>query len=159
MLLRIKLLPSLLAILLLCVACARTPAAALPTSTPNLPSVKLEIRSVPDAARYDKTELAVPAGTRVTLEFHNGTGRGERIMQNWVLVQPGSEDGVVADAPTLTLADSFVAKSDTRVIAYSIAIVGSQSTELVFNAPPPGRYTYLSTTPRYYGMRGVLSVR
>ena len=79
-------------------------------------------------------------------------------MQNWVLVQPGAETGVISDAPNTTLDTSFIKPDDPRVIAFTTAVVGSQIAVVTFDAPPPGRYTYLSTAPRHQEMRGMLVV-
>lgn len=137
---------------------AQTPTPPPKPSAPAKPEIKLTIASVGNEARFDKSSLTVPANTRVTLEFTNSTSRGDRIMQNWVLVQPGAEAGVVADAPNATLDTSFVKPNDPRVIAFTTAVVGSQIAVVTFDAPPPGRYPYLSTAPRHYDMRGTLVV-
>ena len=140
-------------------ACAPKPASPPPTPTPNLPVVTLSIASVGDEARFDKPEMMVPAGTRVVLDFRNSTSRGERVMQNWVLVQPGQEEAVLKNAPNQTLADDFIARGDSRVIAFTTSVVGSQTSEVTFTAPAPGRYPYICTAPRHGAMRGVLIVQ
>lgn len=132
---------------------------AIATPTPAKPQIKLTLGSVGQTPVFDKITLEASAGSQIVLEFNNNTPRGERIMQNWVLVQPGAEESLLADAASQTLADSFIKPNDPRVIAFTTAIVGSQAAIVTFDAPPPGRYTYLSTTPRHAAMRGVLVIK
>ncbi|MEI7466945.1 MAG: hypothetical protein WCL57_01830, partial [Chloroflexota bacterium] len=131
-------------------ACAiQTPTPVPKPPTPVKPEITLTIASVGSQPIFNKPLMTVAAGSRVTLEFTNSTSRGDRIMQNWVLVQPGAETGVISDAPNTTLDTSFIKPDDPRVIAFTTAVVGSQIAVVTFDAPPPGRYTYLSTAPRH----------
>ncbi len=140
-------------------ACGAQPITPTIAPTPAKPEYKISIASDEQGTRYDKTELEAPSGTSIALTFTNNTSRGERIMQNWVLVVAGEEDSVLKDAEGLALTDSFVRKGDPRVIAYSISIVGSQSTLLTFDAPPIGKYTYICTSPQCKTMRGTLTIK
>ena len=137
------------------------PPATAPPVAPTVAKqeVVLTIASVGTETRFDKPILEAPAGSRITVEMKNSTPRGERIMQNWVLVQPGQVEPVLADTANESLDTSFIKKGDPRVIAFTFSIVGSQIAAVSFDAPPPGRYPFICTTPRHETMRGELVIR
>lgn len=122
----------LLALLWLGVACASEPAPVA-----DVLNVKAQ-----DLA-FDQTQLAVPAGAKVTVNLTN-TGALEH---NWVLVHEAVE------LTTVTAADA-INQAASEILA------GGKSTTLTFTAPAPGRYQFICTVPGHAiaGMVGKLTV-
>lgn len=122
----------LLALLWLGVACASEPAPVA-----DVLNVKAQ-----DLA-FDQTQLAVPAGAKVTVNLTN-TGSLEH---NWVLVHEAVELATVTPADAINQAASEI-------------LAGGKSTTLTFTAPAPGSYQFICTVPGHAiaGMVGKLTV-
>ena len=122
----------LLAILCLSVACASEPA-------PVADVLQVKARDI----TFDQTQLAVPAGAEVTLNF---TNEGS-LEHNWVLVHE------TAELATTTAADA-INEAASEILA------GGKSTTLTFTAPTAGSYQYICTVPGHAlaGMVGKLTV-
>jgi azurin len=122
--------------------------------------VTLEIGSLGDDSKFDKEQLEVPAGSRITLVFRNTAKPESNKLFNWVLTRPGTHLRVVNAGTNAGEASGYVAPNDENVIAATKLIKGGESDQITFDAPPPGEYTYVSTVPGYYTrMRGVLTVK
>jgi azurin len=134
-----------------------------PAPTDPAGTVSLEIGTASGAAefRYDKETLEVPAGSRIKLKFTNNTNPKDEVGHNWVLVQPGQEESVVANGIAAGDDKDWVNSDDPGIIAHTRLIEGGQSNTIRFDAPPPGTYTYLCTFPEHYagGQKGTLTVK
>lgn len=137
---------------------------AAPTPAPNAPpagsggAVALEIASVGEDSRYDNERLEAPGGSKITLKFANRSTGSKRF--NWVLTQPGKFLQVVNDGSAESEANGFLKPNDENVIAHTKLLKAGESDAITFDAPPPGEYPYICTTPGYFArMKGVLVVR
>ena len=126
-------------------------------------SVLLEIGTATGATefKYDKEALEAPAGSKITLKFSNNTELKDEVGHNWVLVKPGQEESVLANANAAGDENDWLKADDPGIIAHTALIEGEQSDTITFDAPAPGTYTYLSTFPKQYegGMKGTLTIK
>ena len=143
---------------------------AVPTADPNKPAqaevagtALLEIGTATGAKefKFSKDSLQAPAGSKIKLKFTNNTNPKDEVGHNWVLVQPGQEDSVIANAIAVGDDKDWLKEDDPGIIAHTSLIEGEQIDTITFAAPPPGSYTYLSTFPEQYvgGMKGTLTIK
>ena len=138
-----------------------------PDSRPTQPeaagTVSLEIGTATGAQefKYSKDTLEAPAGSKIKLKFTNNTDSKDEVGHNWVLVKPGQEANVLANATAAGDDKDWLKEDDPGIIAYTRLIEGGQSITIRFDAPPPGTYTYLCTYPDHYagGMKGTLTIK
>ena len=105
---------------------------------------------------FDKAELTVKAGEKVTLVFTNAsTG----MPHNWVLVKPGTQDKVAKDSLAAGAGKGWLA-TGPDVLAHTKMVDGKKSDTITFTAPAaPGNYPYLCTFPGHASiMKGILKV-
>jgi azurin len=144
------------------VACGGGDSAA-PGQAPAAPAagsggdVVLAIGTVGETSKFDKENLEAPAGSKITLKFtNNGPSAKE---YNWVLTQPGKQLAVVNNGLAED-ANGYVKPGDPNVIAHTKLIKGGESDTVTFDAPPPGEYPYICTSPGLYAlMKGVLTIK
>jgi azurin len=133
-----------------------SPTAATPAE------VKLAIDTAKGAKdfHYAVDALSAPAGSSITLTLNNVTNPDDEVGHNWVLVQPGQEDAVLASAMAAGDDKDWLDKTDPGIIAATRLIEGDETNSVTFDAPAPGRYTFLCTFPEHYpgGMKGILTV-
>ncbi len=136
---------------------ASTPAPNAPTAGSG-GAVALELGSAGEDSRYDKERLEAPAGSKITLKFTNRS-TGSKLF-NWVLTQPGKFLQVVNDGSAESEANGFLKPNDGNVIVHTKLLKAGESDAITFDAPPPGEYPYICTTPGYFArMKGVLVVK
>lgn len=102
-------------------------------------------------------ELYVPAGTLVRVLVHNRSSS----VHNFVLVQPGHVDDVLA-AATAPPGDRSAEGAQAAVLARSPWVAPGQSQAVVFVAPPAGYYEFTctcSTASHGSPLRGKLVVQ
>jgi azurin len=147
-----------------------TPAAVTPTTQSAPPAdqvpeakpeerriVELELASVGDTMAFDKTKLTVPAGSKVHVVLKNH-GTLAVMTHNWVLVKKGTEAHVALDGLEKAATNGYVVPGED-VLAYTPMAAPGKSTEVTFDAPPPGTYPYICTFPGHYVMmKGELTV-
>jgi azurin len=109
---------------------------------------------------YAAGSLAAPAGSKITLKLTNRTNPDDEIGHNWVLVKPGQEESVLANAIKAGDDNDWLDVADPGVIAATKLIEGNDKNIVTFDAPPPGSYTFLCTFPDHYkgGMKGTLTI-
>ena len=143
---------------------------AVPTADPSKPAapdaagtVSLEIGTATGAKefKYSKDNLEAAAGSKIKLKFTNNTDKKDEVGHNWVLVKPGQEDSVIANGKAAGDNKDWLDVNDLGIIAHTKLIEGEQKDTITFDAPPPGKYTYLSTFPDQYagGMKGTLTIK
>lgn len=125
-------------------------------------SVPLEVDTATGAEDFTfvQTELTAPAGSTISLTLNNLTDAGDEIGHNWVLVQPGQEESVLANGITAGDDKDWLDVDDPGIIAHTALIEGEDSDTVTFAAPAPGTYTFLCTFPEHHGggMRGTLTI-
>ena len=137
---------------------APAPAEPAPAKPTEQSVVELEIASVGDTMAFDKTKLTVPAGSKVHLVLKNH-GTLAVMTHNWVLVKKGTEAKVALDGLEKAATNGYVVPGED-VLAYTSMVAPGKSTEITFDAPPPGTYPYICTFPGHYVlMKGELTVK
>lgn len=128
-------------------ACRRTPK-----------EVHLDLASVGEQMQYDKKELSVPSGSRVTITFKNNA-KGAAMTHNFVLVQSGMVESVGIAAASISVDKSYI-PSHYAIIASSPLARPGETITFSFIAPPSGSYEFLCTTPGHFAvMRGTFTVQ
>jgi cytochrome c oxidase subunit 2 len=125
-------------------------------------SVQIKLGVIPNVMKFDKAELTVKAGQKVSLLFEN---KADVLQHNFLLLKPGTKDAVGALADKMLLDPQGLAKlyipDSTDVLVKGTKLIGiSQSDLIEFTAPAePGDYPYICTFPGHWRlMNGVLKV-
>lgn len=125
-------------------------------------TIRVEVGSATGATeyRYDKVTLAEPSGVKIRLKFVNHTDAKDEIGHNWVLVEPGQENKVIASGKAAGDDKDWLDVDDPAILAHTRLIEGGQSNTVTFKVPP-GTYTYLCTFPDHYagGEKGTLVIK
>ncbi|MEM8762299.1 MAG: azurin [Bacteroidota bacterium] len=112
-----------------------------------------------DLMQFDKSELKVTAGKKVTLTLRH-TGKMDKMVMghNFVLLATGTDLADFAAAAAIARETEYIPESDA-ILAYTKLIGGGESTTITFDAPAAGTYDYLCSFPGHYGvMQGKLIV-
>jgi azurin len=137
-------------------------ASAAPTaSVPEkvAPHVEIQIASVANEMKFDKTALTVPAGAEVHLVLKNNA-TVSTLPHNWVLVKTGTEASVAAAGLKRGEPAGYVDVVDSDMLAFTPLAKPGETTEVTFSAPSEaGTYPYICTMPGHYMlMKGLLTV-
>ena len=114
-----------------------------------------------DQMQFDKKEMTVKAGAKVTLTLtHSGTMPLTAMGHNWVLLKQGTDVATFATAAVDAGADAdYIPAGNTAVIAHTKMIGGGESATIEFTAPEAGTYEYICSFPGHWSMmRGTLTV-
>lgn len=131
-----------------------------PAATPAADGVVLEITGN-DVMQFDKKELRVKAGQKVTLTLkHVGKLAKEAMGHNVVILKSGTDVAAFAmKAVDAKDKDYFPETEAASVIAHTKLIGGGESDTIEFTAPAAGTYPYICSFPGHYGfMKGELIV-
>lgn len=113
--------------------------------------IHIEISST-DQMQYDKTELKVKAGQKVTLTLkHIGKMTKEIMGHNWVLLKQGTDIAEFATKAMNEKARDYI-PSTNEVIAYTKMIGGGEKVSITFDAPKKGTYDFICSFPGHYAM-------
>jgi azurin len=120
----------------------------------------IDIGTKGDELAFDKAALEATAGSKVTLNFKNNSNPGANLLHNWVLVKPGTDQGVEADGIAAGEANNYLKPNDDRVIAHTKLIKGGESETITFDAPAAGAYPFVCTFPGHAAlMKGTFTVK
>jgi azurin len=109
---------------------------------------------------YDKTSLEAPAGSKITLKLKNNASAASGNKHNWVLAKSADADPVAVDGISAGDAVGYLKPDDKRVIAATKMIGPGESSEITFDAPAAGTYTYICTFPGHnVNMKGTLTIK
>lgn len=114
-----------------------------------------------DQMQFDKKELTVKAGQKVTLTLHHsGTLAKAAMGHNWVLLKAGTDVASFAEkAVAAGEANEYIPTEGDAVIAHTGLIGGGESTTVEFTAPAAGSYEFICSFPGHWSMmRGTLIV-
>lgn len=132
-----------------------------PTESATNAVAALEI-SAGDDMKFDKSELTVKAGQKVTLTFHHtGTLAKEQMGHNFVILKEGTDVAAFAQAAMAAHDTEYIpAALSGDIIAHTDLIGGGESTKIEFDAPAtPGNYTYICSFPGHFvSMKGTFIV-
>lgn len=121
-------------------------------------TLEVEIYTVKEQMRYDRTEFTVKAGTKVRLTLTNL----DAMDHNLIMVEPGSAARVAIAAASLEAEGvklQWKPESD-KILFASKLLARDEKETMEFVAPStPGRYEYICTFPGHWQlMRGVMIV-
>lgn len=120
--------------------------------------VKLELASVGETMAFDKKELTVPAGSKVTVVLKNNA-TSPVMTHNFVLVQKGKVEEIGTAALSVP-ADKGHMPVNAAILANTPLAKPGETVTVTFDAPAPGVYEFLCTTPGHYAlMRGTFTVQ
>ncbi|MCB0703031.1 MAG: azurin [Candidatus Kapaibacterium sp.] len=114
-----------------------------------------------DQMQFDKKELTVKAGQKVTLTLtHSGTMAKSAMGHNWVLLASGTDVASFAEkAVAAGEANDYIPTEGNAVIAHTALIGGGEKTTVEFTAPAAGSYEFICSFPGHWSMmRGTLIV-
>ena len=124
---------------------------AAPAPASEATSVTLELESN-DQMKFNKSELKVKAGQKVTLNLtHTGQMAKDVMGHNFVLLKPGTD---LADFGMLAMnakETEYIPESDA-IITHTKLIGGGESTSITFDAPEKGTYEFICSFPGHYAM-------
>lgn len=126
------------------------------------PSVIEILLTGSDQMKYNKEEIEVTEGQTVKLTFKHAGQLPEQAMgHNFVLLAQGTDVDAFAQAAIEHQDTEYIPPSMTsNIIAHTEMLGGGESTEIEFEAPAPGTYTYICSFPGHYGvMRGKFIVK
>lgn len=105
-----------------------------------------------DLMSYDKNELRVKAGKKVTLTLRH-TGKMEKIVMghNFVLLKKGTDIAEFATAAMSARETEYIPESDA-IIAHTKLIGGGESVTITFDAPEVGTYDFICSFPGHYAI-------
>jgi len=112
-----------------------------------------------DLMKFDKNELRVSEGQKITLTLnHTGKMSKEIMGHNFVLLKKETDLNDFAQRAMLARENEYIPDGDETII-YTKLIGGGESDTITFSAPEKGSYTYICTFPGHYGlMKGILIV-
>lgn len=110
-----------------------------------------------DQMKFDLPEIVLAADcTEVQLTLkHTGKLAANVMGHNWVLTRTADFQAVANDGMRATLADSYLKKGDTRVLAHTVVIGGRESTTIRFptrGLTKGGDYTFFCSFPGHWTM-------
>ncbi len=128
---------------------------AATTETPKSENTGKEVTlllSSNDQMQYDKLELKVKEGTRVTLTFkHTGTMPKTAMGHNFILLKKGTDIPAFAQKAMQAADKEYIPETDA-IIAHTKLIGGGESVTITFDAPAKGTYDYICSFPGHYAM-------
>lgn len=113
-----------------------------------------------DSMRFNKKELNVYEGQKVTLTFKHVGKMDKSVMgHNFVLLKQGVKLGSFAQKAMDAKETAYIPKGDF-VIAHTKMLGGGESDTIVFNAPKKGTYNFICSFPGHYAlMKGKFIVK
>lgn len=120
----------------------------------NVVLLDVDTAAEPEDFTFADSTLNAPADSTITLTLHNRTDADDEIGHNWVLVQPGQEESVLANGIAAGDDRDWLDENDPGIIAHTALIEGATSDSVTFDAPQPGIYTFLCTFPDHYAGGG-----
>lgn len=113
-----------------------------------------------DQMQFDKDEIKVKAGQKVTLTLtHSGTMTKEAMGHNFVLLKSGTDMAAFAQKAMAAKDNDYIPEGTDAVIVHTKLLGGGESDTITFDAPAAGTYDYICSFPGHYAlMKGKLIV-
>lgn len=106
-----------------------------------------------DAMKFDKSELRVKAGQKVTLTLtHTGQMAANVMGHNWVLLKQGTDIADFGEKAVAAGTDKDYIPEGDYTIVYTKMIGGGESVTITFDAPAKGTYDFVCSFPGHYGL-------
>ncbi len=104
-----------------------------------------------DAMKFDKTEIKVKEGQKITLTLtHTGKMSKDLMGHNFVLLKKGTDLAKFAEAAMAAKDNNYI--PNEGVIAHTGIIGGGETTTVTFIAPAKGTYDFICSFPGHYGI-------
>ena len=116
--------------------------------------LEIDTSTEPEDLAFAQPALVAPEGSTITLTLNNLTDADDEIGHNWVLVQPGQEESVLASGIAAGDDRDWLDVDDPGIIAHTALIEGATSDSVTFEAPPPGIYPFICTFPDHHAGGG-----
>jgi azurin len=117
----------------------------------------INLGSVGETMAYDKTDLTVPAGKDITLNFKNNS---TTLQHNWVLTQPGKDNDIGLAGIKAGMKKGFITDDPAlapSILAHTKLVEPGSADSITFKAPPAGDYPFICTNAGHHTvMKGVL---
>jgi azurin len=120
----------------------------------------INIQTIENQMKFNKSLIEVPAGSEITLRFENT----DHMAHNLLILEKGAlrEVGILADKLALESAaenNDYIPKSD-KILAHTSLVYPGQSAEIRFSVPrEKGDYPFVCTFPGHWQiMNGILRV-
>lgn len=109
-----------------------------------------------DDMKYDKTELKVFEGQKVTITLnHTGTMPKESMGHNLVILKQGVDLAAFGNESLKAKDTDYIPAGSQDVLVHTEMIGGGASTTVTFDAPAKGSYDFICTFPGHFGtMKG-----
>lgn len=124
------------------------------TTTPEeVTGVQIEL-SGNDAMQFDKKEIRVPVGEKVTLVFKH-TGKMDKAVMghNFVLLNKGVDmEAFAQKAATSTETDHIPADEVSNILAHTKMLGGGESDTIEFTVNEAGEYDFLCSFPAHFAL-------
>lgn len=107
-----------------------------------------------DAMQFDKKEIKVPVGEKVTLILKH-TGKMDKAVMghNFVLLNKGTDMAAFAEAAAKAKDNDYIPTDDsTSVLAHTKTIGGGETTTVEFVVNEAGEYDFLCSFPAHYAL-------
>lgn len=105
-----------------------------------------------DMMSYDKQEIKVKAGKKVTLTLRHTGKMAKNVMgHNFVLLKKGTDIATFATAAMSAQETEYIPEGDA-IIAHTKIIGGGESVTITFDAPEVGTYDFICSFPGHYAM-------
>ena len=131
----------------------------LGTSTPEADSSAEETSQnevlllATDQMRFDKNEIRVKAGEKVTLTLrHTGKQPVEVMGHNFVLLTQGTDIPTFAGSAASARDNDYIPEGTEAVIVHTKLLGGGQEDTIEFDAPEPGTYDFICSFPGHYSL-------
>lgn len=115
--------------------------------------VKITI-SGDDQMKFDKSEIRVPVGEKITLTLkHSGKMEKAVMGHNWVLLAQGTDMTAFAtEAAQATDTDYIPENRKENIIVHTKLLGGGESDTIEFTITEAGTYDYLCTFPAHFAL-------
>jgi len=113
-----------------------------------------------DLMKFNKTEIKVKAGKKVTLTLKHTGKLDKKIMgHNFVLLAKNVDLIDFATLAATARNNDYIPENTSDVIAHTKIIGGGETDVIEFDAPAPGTYEFVCSFPGHYGlMKGTFIV-
>ncbi|NQX86962.1 MAG: azurin [Flavobacteriaceae bacterium] len=106
-----------------------------------------------DQMQFDKTEIRVKSGHKVTLTLRHKGMMSKIVMgHNFVLLNKGVDLVKFAQKALSAQDHNYVPLGSKDVLAYTKIIGGGERVSITFDAPEKGTYDFLCSFPGHYAM-------
>lgn len=128
-------------------------------ATPQAPAAESSSTAVTvelagnDQMQFDKNEIRVKAGQKVTLKLTHSGSMGVEVMgHNFVLLKAGTDMAAFAQEAMAAKDNAYIPAGTDAVIAHTKILGGGESDTITFDAPSAGTYDYICSFPGHYAL-------